>query len=346
MLKSTDFLRRIIAPVGGKWDVTLSYLCPHCNNFLLDGYICLASTGKKHFSWWSVDKKYECGASNRILVEQTDVSASQAKVFKAQTAPQGLCENLIHALKLLAIHQKDGDNPIQIVIWLKVYGLLRYDGRSSKRCVPRRQLGKVPRNWRWEQKKLAPRKRASMSVTLRRTVPAFGRLVLQGTGGSEWRKLYDYNKEKSEAAGVKKSNESQRVKALWKMKATRDGGEGFYDPERKDNILGRNRTRLELREEHLKDPIVALDNLWSAWRSSIKADCWLEPLCGSDFQWPSAERAQAWCQRCGTSLWVKVFGLIWIRGKVCGCAQPRRSEMSPRSMDRTMSFSCSFWRKS
>ena len=26
-----------------------------------------------------------------------------------------------------------------------------------------------------------------------------------------------------------------------------------------DNILGRNKTRLELWEEHLKDPIVALD---------------------------------------------------------------------------------------
>ena len=47
--------------------------------------------------------------------------------------------------------------------------------------------------------------------------------------------------------------------ALWKMKAARDGGEDFCDPEREDNILGRNKTRLELWEEHLKDPIVALD---------------------------------------------------------------------------------------
>ena len=37
---------------------------------------------------------------------------------------------------------------------------------------------------------------------------------------------------------------------------------------------------------------------------------------------------------------------ICILGTMCGCAQPRRSEMSPRSMHRTMSFSCSFWRKS
>ena len=33
---------------------------------------------------------------------QTGGSASQAKVFKAHAVPQGLCENLINALKLLA----------------------------------------------------------------------------------------------------------------------------------------------------------------------------------------------------------------------------------------------------
>ena len=43
------------------------------------------------------------------------------------------------------------------------------------------------------------------------------------------------------------------------MKAARDSGEDFYDPERKDNILGRKKTRLELWEEHLKDSSVALD---------------------------------------------------------------------------------------
>ena len=43
------------------------------------------------------------------------------------------------------------------------------------------------------------------------------------------------------------------------MKAAKDRRENFYDPERKDIILGRTETRLELWEEHLEDPIVALD---------------------------------------------------------------------------------------
>ena len=47
---------------------------------------------------------------------QTRASASRAKVFKAHAVPQGLCENLIDALKLLANHQKDGDSPIQSIV--------------------------------------------------------------------------------------------------------------------------------------------------------------------------------------------------------------------------------------
>ena len=57
--------------------------------------------------------------------------------------------------------------------------------------------------------------------------------------------------------GVKKPHENQKAKALWKMKAAKDRGEDFYDPERKENILGRNKTLLELWEEHLKDPMAS-----------------------------------------------------------------------------------------
>ena len=43
------------------------------------------------------------------------------------------------------------------------------------------------------------------------------------------------------------------------MKAAKDSAEDFHDPARKDNIFGRNQTTLELWEEHLKDPVIALD---------------------------------------------------------------------------------------
>ena len=58
---------------------------------------------------------------------------------------------------------------------------------------------------------------------------------------------------------MKKPQEAQKAKALWAMKAAKDRRKEFCDPARKENILGWNKTRLELWEEHLKDPIAALD---------------------------------------------------------------------------------------
>ena len=96
--------------------------------------------------------------------------ASQAKVFKADAVPKGLCENLINALKLLAKQQKDGGSPIQSTVadfcersrqgimeglrnFVKVDShcalevghlkegtrSLMYEGQSSKRGAPRCQ---------------------------------------------------------------------------------------------------------------------------------------------------------------------------------------------------------------
>ena len=54
---------------------------------------------------------------------QLGTDEEEAKVFRAHAVPQGLCcENLINALKLLAIQQRDGDSPIQNIIY---YGLAR-----------------------------------------------------------------------------------------------------------------------------------------------------------------------------------------------------------------------------
>ena len=43
--KSTDFLERVIAPVGGMGGVTLSYVCQHCNSFHSKDYIWWVSKG-------------------------------------------------------------------------------------------------------------------------------------------------------------------------------------------------------------------------------------------------------------------------------------------------------------
>ena len=63
----------------------------------------------------------------------------------------------------------------------------------------------------------------------------------------------------SKATGARKPSESQKAKALLAMKAAKDRGEEYYDSARKENILEEKNTRLELWEEHLKDPIIAVD---------------------------------------------------------------------------------------
>ena len=42
------------------------------------------------------------------------------------------------------------------------------------------------------------------------------------------------------AARVKKPQEAQKAKALWKMKAAKDAGEEYCDPMREDNIRQRS----------------------------------------------------------------------------------------------------------
>ena len=49
-----------------------------------------------------------------------------------------------------------------------------------------------------------------------------------------------------------------------------DAGEEYYEPERKDKILRRNETILELWQEHLKDPIVALAKALKC----VENSCW------------------------------------------------------------------------
>ena len=79
--KSTDFLRRIIAPVDGMGGVTLSYVCPHCHCFPLDGHIWSVSSGhgdvkkkkkKKQCNWWcaACGGHYDWRAPNKGLGRQ------------------------------------------------------------------------------------------------------------------------------------------------------------------------------------------------------------------------------------------------------------------------------------
>ena len=67
---------------------------------------------------------------------------------------------------------------------------------------------------------------------------AFSQALYKGIEGEDWGELYDAFEEMSRAVGDQKPQEAQKANALWKMKAAKDAGEEYYDPEREDNILG------------------------------------------------------------------------------------------------------------
>ena len=90
---STDFQRRIIEQ---EESVTLSYVCPHCQCFSLENYICWVSSGheKKQCHWWcAACGQYDWRAPNRVVARQ-DSTDREATVFRAHAAP---CDTLINA---------------------------------------------------------------------------------------------------------------------------------------------------------------------------------------------------------------------------------------------------------
>ena len=86
----------------------MSHVCPHCNSFPMEDYVWWVTGEKKHTKWWCAicGEKYDWREPNRLLVVQTGESVNQVKVFKAHAVHQGLCGNLINALKLLANQQR------------------------------------------------------------------------------------------------------------------------------------------------------------------------------------------------------------------------------------------------
>ena len=123
MTRGTDYLRRIIALAGGQGGVTMSYLSPNCNNSFpledctLEDCIWWVSGGY-YTKWWCAicGERYDWRQPIRLLVVQTSEIINEAKVFNAHAVPQGLCGNLIDALKFLANQQEDGDGPIQNIV--------------------------------------------------------------------------------------------------------------------------------------------------------------------------------------------------------------------------------------
>ena len=100
---------------------------------------------------------------------------------------------------------------------------------------------------------------------------AFCQAIFKGIEGSEWEELHIHYREMCKAAGAKKPSESQKAKALWVLKASKDRREEFYHPARKEN----KQTKLEPWEE------LALDNALKCQEIPIGVDLLLKILAKS-----------------------------------------------------------------
>ena len=124
--KSTDLLRRIIAPVDAMGGVVVRLPALHMVG--IDGKLRRQQQKEEALQLvvCSMLRPIRMDSTIRILVVQIGANADTAKVFKAHAALLGLCDNLINEPKLLANHQKDGDSPIQSIIT----GLRERSGRG------------------------------------------------------------------------------------------------------------------------------------------------------------------------------------------------------------------------
>ena len=52
---------------------------------------------------------------SRIVVAQESTDRREAKVFRAHAPPQGVCDNMVSALELLA-NQQGGDSPVGLLV--------------------------------------------------------------------------------------------------------------------------------------------------------------------------------------------------------------------------------------
>ena len=153
--KRTDFLRRIKASYDGSGGITLSYIRPHSHRSytVIGTRLKISLVGSPPGTERSnatggaqlVENNTIGGTRTESRISRRERHACDAKVFRAHATLQGICENLINALKLLTSQQDDGDSPMDMFVqglceksWLKIMNELRRfittDNHEAVKC--------------------------------------------------------------------------------------------------------------------------------------------------------------------------------------------------------------------
>ena len=92
--------------------VTLSYVDLHCT---VSGLKTISGASRQGTATAARRRSSAIGAVVHLVVRDS-TDRREAKVIRTHAAPNGVCDNLINALKLMANQQKDGDCSVNMVV--------------------------------------------------------------------------------------------------------------------------------------------------------------------------------------------------------------------------------------
>ena len=97
----------------------LSYVRPHCNQYLLEDYIWWVSSGlgrKQQCNWWW------CGMPWPVRLGESEQNLCHTGLYgivdkqKFSVALHGACDHLVNAVNLLANQHQDGDRLLKVLV--------------------------------------------------------------------------------------------------------------------------------------------------------------------------------------------------------------------------------------
>ena len=164
---------------------------------------------------------------------------------------------------------------------------------------------------------------------------AFCQALYRGIEGEDWEEMYESYKEMSGAVGVRKPQEAQKAKTLWKMKSAKDAGEEYYDPAREDIYQRKKQAKIStLGRAPRRSSCCAGQCPEVRGRSVLRLNV------GSRLLW---NRGCNDLRPCGfTSDRKRSCGLFWMHGAVCVYAELLRSGTSQGDTGRMASSFFSF----
>ena len=115
MCAQTNVLRHVVGETKRRGAITCTYVYDHCKLVSVEDLLWWVSTNHRERlknnsmgGWWcgACGQPYDFIKSDRLLTLQFGDTTNEQVVFLAHGAPDGECDNMISAVKLITKHDK------------------------------------------------------------------------------------------------------------------------------------------------------------------------------------------------------------------------------------------------